>query len=139
MAIFPLIAGTYTPICLVVIRGPLGWTAFAVVWALAAAGITLKAAFRELPKWVTNTFYLTMGLMSIFLVVPMALRLPVGSVVLLLLGGVFYVGGNVIFTREAPNPIPGKFGFHQIWHIAVLAGAFSHFLIMYLYVLPFEI
>jgi hemolysin III len=137
LAIFPLIAGTYTPICLVVLRGPLGWTALAVIWILAATGISLKASIRTLPKWVTTTFYLTMGLMSLFLVIPLVSRLPLCAILLLIAGGAMYVGGNVIFSIEKPNPVPGKFGFHEIWHLCVLAGAFFHFLIMYLYVLPY--
>jgi hemolysin III len=139
LAIFPLIAGTYTPFCLVVIRGALGWTVFGVIWVLAAVGISLKAGMSGLPKWVTNTFYLTMGLMSLFLVVPLVSRLPAAAVLLLIAGGVFYVGGNIIFSIEKPNPVPGKFGFHEIWHLFVIAGALSHFLIMWRYVLPFTI
>lgn len=136
LAIFPLIAGTYTPICLVVLQGSLGWTVFGVVWAIAILGITLKASIPGLPKWVTNTFYLTLGLMSVVLIPPLFSILP-GAAIFLAVGGVFYVGGNVIFTRERPNPVPGLFGFHEIWHLFVMAGAFSHFIVMYHYILPF--
>jgi len=136
LAIFPLIAGTYTPFCLVVLRGTLGWSVFGVVWGVAIVGIVMKAAIRSLPKWVSNTFYLTLGLMSVVMVVPLFSALNITAVALLLLGGIFYIAGNVIFTIEKPNPLPGKFGFHEIWHIFVLAGAFLHYLIMYLYILP---
>lgn len=139
LAIFPLIAGTYTPFCLVVIRGTLGWTVLGVVWVLAAVGISLKAGMSSLAKWVTNTFYLTMGLMSLFLIVPLLSLLPVSAIVLLILGGVFYVGGNVVFTAEKPNPVPGRFGFHEIWHLCVICGALSHYLIMLWYVLPYRL
>jgi len=134
LAIFPLIAGTYTPFCLVVLRGTLGWSMFGVVWGIAALGIVLKASIRTLPKWVSNTFYLTLGLMSIVLVIPLFQALGFPAVGLLILGGVFYVGGNIIFSIEKPNPVPGKFGFHEIWHIFVLLGAFCHYALMYFYI-----
>jgi len=136
LAIFPLIAGTYTPFCLVVLRGTLGWSVFGVVWGVSIVGISLKAAIHSLPKWISNTFYLTLGLMSLVLVFPLLSALNITAVGLLLLGGIFYVAGNVIFSIERPNPIPGKFGFHEIWHVFVLAGALSHYLMMYFYILP---
>lgn len=136
LAIFPLIAGTYTPLCLVVLRGPVGWSVFGVIWALAAFGIALKASISTLPKWFTSTLYLAMGLMSLVLIVPLIQTLPPAAIILLVIGGAFYVGGNVIFSIEKPNPLPGKFGFHEIWHIFVLAGALAHYLMMYLYVRP---
>jgi hemolysin III len=134
LAIFPLIAGTYTPICLVVLRGPVGWSVFGVIWALAVFGIALKASIAGLPKWFTSTLYLAMGLMSLVMIVPLFRTLPLGALLLLVLGGAFYVSGNVIFSLEKPNPVPGKFGFHEIWHLFVLAGALSHYLMMYVYV-----
>lgn len=134
LAIFPLIAGTYTPICLVVLRGPLGWSIFGVIWALAVFGIALKASVSNLPKWFTSTLYLAMGLMSVVVIIPLLRVLPLPAILLLLLGGFFYVGGNVVFSLEKPNPLPGKFGFHEIWHLCVLAGALAHYLMMYLYV-----
>jgi len=136
LAIFPLIAGTYTPFCLIVLRGVLGWSIFGVVWGIAAVGIVLKASIHTLPKWISNTFYLSLGLMSVLLIVPLSAALGVSAVGLLLLGGVFYIGGNIIFTIEKPNPVPGKFGFHEIWHLFVLAGALSHYVMMYFFILP---
>ncbi len=137
LAIFPLIAGTYTPLCLVVLHGPFGWSVFGVIWALAAFGIAIKGSISSLPKWFTSTLYLAMGLMSLVMVVPLLQALPVPAILLLVLGGVFYVGGNVIFSLEKPNPVPGKFGFHEIWHLCVLGGALAHYLMMYLYVRPY--
>lgn len=136
LAIFPLIAGTYTPFCLIALRGVLGWSIFGVVWGIAAVGIVLKASIVTLPKWISNTFYLSLGLMSIVLIVPLSAALGAAAVGLLILGGIFYIGGNVIFSIERPNPLPGKFGFHEIWHLFVLAGALSHYLMMYFFILP---
>lgn len=137
LAIFPLIAGTYTPFCLVVLRGVTGWTVFGVVWAVAAAGMALRASIKKLPKWVTTTFYLTLGLVSIVIFPSFFSEMP-GAAMLLAAGGAFYIGGNIIFTVEKPNPVPGLFGFHEIWHLFVLAGAFTHYHIMYVYILPYR-
>ncbi len=138
LAIFPLIAGSYTPFCLVVIRGVFGWTVFAVIWIVAITGIALRASIRSLPKWITTTFYLTLGLVSLVLVPSLFGKIP-ETAFLLAAGGFFYVAGNIIFTIEKPNPVPGIFGFHEIWHLFVIAGAFLHFLIMYFFILPYPI
>lgn len=137
-AIFLLIAGSMTPICLVVLRGPLGWSVFGVAWGVAAAGIALKAAVPRTPKWIFLTIYAAMGWLGVTVAGPLVDALPVTAVALLVVGGLLYTAGAVIFGAERPNPIPGKLGFHEIWHVAVMLGAFAHFLMMYLYVLPFE-
>ena len=139
-AIFPLIAGTFTPICLVTLRSEpqWGWGTFGTIWGLAAVGIMIKAIFPKIPKWVTNTIYLSMGWIGIVLAIPfyLTVRETVGilPIVLLTLGGVFYTVGSAIFYGEWPNPVKGKFGFHEIWHIFVILGAASHYLIMYFYI-----
>lgn len=139
-AIFPLIAGTFTPICLVTLRTktvvgwPIGWALFGTIWGLAAFGIAIKAVFPKIPKWVTNTIYLSMGWIGIILAIPFYLESGIWPVTLLTIGGVFYTVGSFIFYKEWPNPIEGKFGFHEIWHIFVILGAVSHFFIMYLYI-----
>ncbi|MCG8571190.1 MAG: hemolysin III family protein [Spirochaetes bacterium] len=132
-AIFPLIAGTYTPFCLVVLRDFLGWSIFGLIWGLAIIGITLKASIQHLPKWFTNTFYVAMGLVSVFFIIPLTQKLPLTALLLLGAGGFFYIIGSFIYYLEKPNPLPGKFGFHEIWHIFVLLGAASHFFIMYFF------
>lgn len=138
IAIFPLIAGTFTPLCLVILHNnPLGWSIFGVIWAIAAVGIILKAALPKLPKWVFMTLYISMGWIGAIIVIPLFPRIQWQGVSLIALGGVFYTIGAVIFTREKPNPLPGKFGFHEIWHIFVILGALSHFLLMFFYVLPY--
>ena len=140
VAIFPLIAGTYTPLCLVTMRGddfwkPYAWCIFGVVWFLAILGISLKGAMSWLPKWVTTTIYVGMGWVGGLLLVPVYKLCGIMAVVLILLGGVFYTVGSLIFFMEKPNPIEGKFGFHEIWHIFVILGALSHYLVMLIYVL----
>lgn len=136
-AIFPLIAGTYTPLCLVVLRNALGWSIFGVIWAVAIAGIALKASIKSMPKWMTNTMYVSMGWLSLAMIIPLFKLLPQGGLIMLALGGVFYTVGSVIYYKEWPNPIPGRFGFHEIWHIFVLAGAACHYFMMLYYIAPY--
>lgn len=136
IAIFLLIPGTFTPICLVTLRGPLGWTVLGVVWLTALVGIALKSTIRDLPKWLTNTLYLSMGWASLILAVPFNQALPGAAFWLLLTGGLCYTVGVVIFALERPNPIPGRFGFHEIWHVFVILGAFTHAWMMMNHVLP---
>lgn len=140
VAIFPLIAGTYTPLCLVTMRSndfwkPYAWCIFGVVWFLAILGICLKGSMSWLPKWVTTTIYVGMGWVGALLLIPVYQICGWSAVLLILLGGIFYTGGSLIFFLEKPNPIEGKFGFHEIWHIFVILGALSHYLVMLIYVL----
>ncbi len=136
LAIFLLIAGTYTPLCLILSRDAWGWSTFGVIWALAAAGITIKSAFPNVPKWFTNTLYVCMGWVGIAMVVHIMPAIGMEGIMLILIGGILYSAGSVIFYIEKPNPIPGKFGFHEIWHIFVLAGAVIHYLFMFYIALP---
>lgn len=135
-AIFLLIAGSFTPIALVLLRSPLAWSLLGVCWLLAVVGITMKSTWPHLPKWVTSTLYLGMAWMALPLLGAMIPALGPRGMLLLVLGGLFYLGGVVIYSAERPNPLPGRFGFHEIWHVMVLGGAASHFLMMWWVVLP---
>lgn len=137
VAIYALIAGSYTPICLVVNRNIWGWSVFGVVWAIAAVGIVIKSVFQNLPRWVSHTLYLSMSWVGIVLMVRSIPLFGLSGFALLLGGGIFYTVGAAIYYFEKPNPVPGKFGFHEIWHLFVLAGAFLHYLFMYFVVLPY--
>ena len=134
-AIFPLIAGTFTPFCLVTLRTPIGWAIFGIVWGLAVIGITIKAVFPKIPKWVTNTIYLSMGWIGLILAIPLFRVIGFIPILLIAIGGVFYTVGSVIFYIEKPNIVKGKFGFHEIWHIFVIFGAFTHYIVMYFFIL----
>ena len=137
LSIFALIAGTYTPLCLIFSRDAWGWSVFGVIWALAAAGITIKAVFPGVPKWFTNTLYVCMGWVGAFLIFHVFREIGLLGFLLILSGGVLYSIGAVIFYIEKPNPLPGKFGFHEIWHLFVLAGALVHFAFMFAVALPY--
>ena len=134
-SVFLLIAGTVTPLVLVLFRNVYGWTVFTGVWVIAVLGIVLRSWWRQLPKYVTNTLYITLGWVTALLVVT-APHLPAGALGLMAAGGVVYSTGFVIYVIEKPNPRPGVFGFHELWHLLVVVAAFLHYLLMYVYVLP---
>ncbi|MDQ0426409.1 MULTISPECIES: PAQR family membrane homeostasis protein TrhA [Cellulomonas] len=134
-SVFLLIAGTMTPLVLVLFRTPYGWTVLGAVWAVAVAGIVLRSLVRDLPKYVTNTLYIALGWMPVLLV-GSGVSLPAGAYVLMAAGGLLYSVGFVIFVVERPNPVPGVLGFHEIWHVLVVLAAVLHYLLVYRYVLP---
>lgn len=129
-AIFLMIAGTVTPFCLILLRTPLGWSVMALVWSIAIIGIILKAVYPHIPKWVTLPLYIGMGWLGILIVQPVYAWIHWQGAVAFILGGMLFTVGGVIYGLEKPNPFPGRFGFHEIWHCFVLAGAASHFYIM---------
>ena len=131
MAIFAMIAGTYTPICLVPLRESFGWTLLAVVWGLAFAGILLKIFWIGAPRWLSTIIYLAMGWACVFGLSTMKAVMPEVSFDWLVYGGIAYTLGAVIYATKWPDPWPESFGFHEIWHIFVMAGAFSHFIAVY--------
>lgn len=127
MMIFVLIAGTYTPILLVPLRGAWGWSLFGVIWGLALAGLVLKIFWLEAPRWLNTLLYIGMGWLVVVAAVPLVNRVPPPGLIWLLAGGLFYTAGAVLYALKWPNPFPRVFGFHEIWHLFVMAGSFSHF------------
>ena len=130
--IFVLIAGTYTPICLIALRGPAGYAMLAVVWSLAVAGVFFKVFYLNAPRWAYTGIYLLMGWVCIFAIVPLARAVGLRRLVWLFAGGVFYSVGAVIYGLKKPNLIPGWLGFHEIFHIFIILGSLSHFCFVYL-------
>jgi hemolysin III len=130
-AIFLLIAGTYTPVCVIVLWNPLGQTMLAAIWAIAAAGIILKTFLIErIPRWVSVAIYVLMGWLSIVGIVPLVRALPAPALVALIAGGVLYSLGAVIYATKRLDPFPGVFGFHEVWHLFVSAAAAAHYAMM---------
>jgi hemolysin III len=140
LAIFPLIAGTFTPLCLVYFPyTTVGWTFFSVVWVLSLASMYLTGRyFEKAPKWLTMTMYVTLGWLGAFMTVWLLPVMGWGGVGFMVGGGVLYTIGGVIYTTEQPNPYPGRFGFHELWHIFVILAAATHWFMMYNYVLKWE-
>jgi hemolysin III len=135
LAVFFLIAGTVTPLVLVIFRNPYGWAVFGAVWGIALLGGGVRAWLPGLPKYVTNTLYIALGWLTVVLVGADGV-LPPGALVLMAAGGLVYSAGFVVFVIERPNPWPGVFGFHELWHLLVVVAAVLHYLVMYFYVRP---
>ncbi len=136
VAIFLLIAGTYTPVCLIPLRGPWGWSLFAAVWAFALAGMFLAAFAIDAPRWIATAVYLAMGWLVVVAIWPLVRVVSVEGVFWFFLGGAFYSAGAVIYAAKRPDPMPRVFGFHEIFHIFVMLGSLSHFLGIVRAVLP---
>jgi len=132
--IFFYIAATYTPICLIPLRGPWGWSIFGVIWGLAFVGIGMKVFWLHAPRWLSTGIYLAMGWLVIVGIYPLYQSLPGAALAWLVAGGVVYSLGAVIYAIKWPNPIPKYFGFHEIFHLFVIGGSFCHFVVMYWYV-----
>lgn len=136
VAIYFLIAGTYTPLCLVPLRGPWGWTTLAVVWGIAAVGAALRIAWRAQPEWLPVALYLIMGWLAVVVLKPLSHAVPPHAITWLFAGGLVYTIGAVIFASQRPRLWPGVFSSHELWHLFVLGGSACHFMVMLLFVVP---
>jgi hemolysin III len=130
VAIYLLIAGTYTPFTLIILRGAWGWTLFAVIWGLAIVGIIVDSLHREGSRAIQMVIYLLMGWLILVAMKPLVQVLDKGALVLLVLGGVFYTSGIVFYVIDERMKHA-----HGIWHLFVLAGSISHYLAVLLYIL----
>lgn len=136
MMIFVLIAGSYTPVCLIVLGGRLGYTLLAVVWGIALLGITVKALWITCPKWFSSTIYILMGWVCMGVFGKLWDTLPKSAFLWLLSGGIIYTIGGIIYALKLPlfNSRHAYFGSHEIFHLFVMGGSVCHFIFMYLYV-----
>ena len=135
MMIFILIAGTYTPICLVSLHGKWGWTMLVLIWAFALSGILLKIFWMNAPRWLSTMIYVVMGWLAVIVFVPLEKAVSWQGVGLLLAGGIVYTVGAVIYGLKKPNITFKHFGFHEIFHIFVMVGSCLHIAFMFEYVL----
>ncbi|MFH2059997.1 MAG: hemolysin III family protein [Pseudomonadota bacterium] len=133
--IFMVIAGSYTPICLVPLRGPWGWSLFGIVWAMALSGIILKVFFIHVPRWISTLIYVVMGWLCVLAIYPLVKTLDPICLFWLGLSGFFYTAGAIVYSIKRPNPFPGIFGFHEIWHFFVLSGSACHFWLVFRYLM----
>lgn len=134
-AIYALIAGTYTPICLVALRGGWGWSLFGVVWGLALCGIVVDLiARRRIPNGVQALLYLATGWVALVAIGPLLRALPGAALLWLLAGCLLYTGGAVICVVDRPRLRPGIFGAHDLWHVLVMAGSACHFVLMWRFI-----
>lgn len=136
MMIFVLIAGTYTPMCVIAIGGALGYTLLAVVWGIALAGILLKAFWITCPKWFSSVLYIGMGWVCVLAFTQILNALSPAAFAWLLAGGVIYTVGGVIYALKVPlfDAKHKNFGSHEIFHLFVMGGSFCHYVMMYQFV-----
>lgn len=132
--IFVCIAATYTPICLIPLRGPWGWSMLGVIWSVALGGILLKIFWLSAPRWLSTAIYLGMGWIALVGIYPLAMNLPTAGLAWLVAGGLAYTLGAVIYALKRPDPFPGFLGFHEIFHLFVIGGSTCHFILMYRYI-----
>lgn len=133
--IYLLIAGSYTPFCLITLNNKIGWIIFLIVTVMAIAGITFKLAYFHCPRWLSTSIYIAMGWLIVFASNSLFSTLQSMGVLLLLIGGIFYSVGGVIYAIKPKFMSNRYFGFHEIFHIFILLGSLSHFLCVYFYVI----
>lgn len=130
-SIYFLIAGTYTPICLIPLRGGWGWSLFGVIWGLALLGLAMTLLWINAPRWVTAGIYIFMGWLAAIAIYPLIRTLPLRGLFWLLSGGVLYTIGGVLYALKWPGRNNPKFGCHEVFHVFIVLGSVAHFLLMY--------
>jgi hemolysin III len=136
MMIFVLIAGTCTPFCLLALDG--GWRAglLILIWGLALCGILLKLLWMGASRWLSVALYLGMGWVAVIAAPALFRSVPTGGMAWVLGGGLVYSAGALIYGLRRPNLLPGVFGYHEVWHLCVMAGSACHFWAVLHYVAP---
>ena len=129
-AIYLLIAGTYTPICLHFFTGFWSWGMLAIIWTMALTGVIVKLFVINAPRWLNAGVYLVMGWLSLLGVKEILNTMPAAAIAWLTLGGVLFTMGAVIYVSKRPDPWPGVFGFHEIWHIFIILAALAHYILI---------
>lgn len=131
--IFVLIAGTYTPICMILLDAPLKYYMLGIIWFIALVGIIFKMVWINCPSWLSAAIYIGMGWMAIFILKPLASAIPLSGLWMLISGGVLYTIGGVIYCIEKKG-ITRSFGAHEIFHIFVILGSIAHYIFIYKFV-----
>lgn len=126
-AIFLFIAGSYIPPMIHTLDGAWRVAMISVVGGLAVAGVVMKLFWLGGPRWLTTAFYLALGWVVVVPAYQILPRLTPNGLLWVTLGGLIYTAGAVVYARKRPDPLPGVFGFHEVWHLFVLGGAASHF------------
>ncbi|MEI6309264.1 MAG: hemolysin III family protein [bacterium] len=131
IAIFFMIAGTYTPISYIYLDGWWRWGIIGAQWLLVILGLVFKLVYLRSPRWLNSVIYILMGWMLLIPLNQLLATMPLCSILLLFGGGLAYTLGAVFYALKKPNPFPGIFGFHEIFHLLVIAGAVLHYLLIY--------
>jgi hemolysin III len=133
--IYVLIAGSYTPLCLTILRGPFGWTLLGIIWAIAITGIVIKSTGIKINEYISTAGYIIMGWLLVIAIGPLVKILPGIAIFWLFLGGISYTVGAIFYSLDKKIIISRWFGMHEIFHLFVMLGSFSHFWLMFRYVL----
>lgn len=133
-AIYGLIAGTFTPICLVELRGRVGWTLLLLEYLFAVAAVTLKIVWKRPPGWFHVVTCLVMGWLAVFALLPLSRSMPFSGLMWLVIGGLIYSIGAIIYATNRPRLWPGKFSAHDLWHVFVLCGSACHFIFIFYFI-----
>lgn len=137
--IFMLIAGSYTPIAMLVVTPPTGTTILWGIWGAAVVGIIVKLLWENPAKWAAALVYVAMGCSGVFAIPDINRVLGTTPLLLFIGGGVLYVAGALIYALERPDPLPAVFGYHEIFHALVILAAAAHYIAMAAYILPVEL
>ena len=137
MMIYVFIAGTYTPLCLILLRGRLGLGLLIAVWSLAAVGVLQTVVWMHAPDWLSTALYIGMGWLAAGVIQPILRVVPIGFFYWILAGGIIYTLGAVARAAKWPRPGAGRlarhWGSHEIWHLCVMAGSFAHYWAIFAY------
>ncbi len=132
--IFVFVAGSYTPICLLTLNGSAGYKLLTLVWSITLIGVFIKLFWIMAPNWVSSLLYILMGWVAVLVLSPLANKMEPWGMYWLFSGGIFYTIGGVIYAVKRPNINNTYFGFHELFHIFVLAGSLCHYVMMYFYI-----
>jgi len=138
IAIYILIAGSYTPVFYHGLEGAWRWAMLISVWSLAVLGIVLKIWFIHAPRYVSATFYVSLGWIALVPFLQLIKHLPLGAIILMAVGGVIYTMGAVIYATKIFDFFPKRFGFHEIFHLFIAAGSIVHFIMILIYIVPMQ-
>ena len=138
IAIYFLIAGSYTPVFYYGLEGAWRWAMLISVWSLAMLGMTLKIWFIHAPRYVSAGFYVSLGWIALVPFLQLIKHLPLGAIILMAVGGVIYTMGAVIYATKIFDFFPKRFGFHEIFHLFIAAGSIVHFIMILIYIVPMK-
>ncbi len=133
-SIYLLIAGSYTPICILALPGAAGLVLISAIWMLAVAGVVLTLCKLDIPRWLCTVIYIAMGWLAVFAISPLSKALPTAGIWWLFGGGILYTIGGVLYAAKWPGRNNPKFGCHEIFHLFILLGSMAHFVLMYSHV-----
>jgi hemolysin III len=134
--IFVLIAGSYTPFAVLVLRGPLAIAILMAVWGGALLGVAFSLVWSDAPTWLRATLYVSLGWIAVAALPRLGTAIGIGGLTLLGLGGVLYTLGAVVYAVKRPNPVPAVFGYHEIFHILVIAAAALQYAVIAFWIVP---